>query len=176
MSQSPQSRRCVYGHEEAAERPMQQLSPAPYCPKSEGIKVIQQYVSTIVEEASPGESCAREGDIWDYDLIGAVGIKASAKKSRATVVYHVKWKGFPIREMTWEPESHLPRGDLEILWSIYGRVNTAGKVVKFHGEDRSSRPAQSAVPKTDPVEPYPILLPNTASATALLGRPDLPWL
>ena len=176
MTRPAQSRPCVHGHEEAAEQPMPQLSPAAYCPESKGIKVIQQYVSAIAEEVSPGETCAREGDIWDYDLIGAVGIKTSAKKSRATVVYHVKWKGFPISDMTWEPESHFHRGDLEILWSTYGRVNTAGKVVKFDGQDRSSEPAQSAPPSTNPVEPRPILLPTTASATALLGWPDLPWL
>ena len=133
-------------------------------------------MSTIDEEASPGESCAREGDIWDYDLNGAVGIKASARKRRAAVVYHVKWKGFPISDMTWEPESHFPRGDLKILWTTYGRVNTTGKIMKFDWEDRSLEPAQSAAQDPNPVEPFPTLLLNTASATALLGRPNLPWL
>ncbi|ETN45835.1 uncharacterized protein HMPREF1541_00016 [Cyphellophora europaea CBS 101466] len=103
-----QSRPYIHGHEAAAAQPMQQLSPTPYCPESEGIKVIQQYVPTIAEENSPGEDYAREEDIWDYDLISAVGIKASAKKRRAAVVYHVKWKGFSISDMTWELESHLP--------------------------------------------------------------------
>lgn len=166
----------MHGHEAAPAHRMPQLSSVPYRPKSEGIKVIQQYVSTIDEEARPGENCAREEDIWDYDLIGAVGIKASARKRRAAVMYHVKCKGFPISDMTWEPESHLPRGDLEIIWSTHGRVNTTGKIMKFDGEDRSSGPAQSAAQDPNPVEPCPILLLNTASATALLGRPNIPWL
>ena len=185
MARPPQSRSYVHGHEEAAEKPAQQLSLVTYCPKSQGIKVIQQYVSTIAEEVSPGEASARDGDIWDYDLIGAVGVKASAKKNRVTVMYHVKWKGFPISNMTWEPESHFPQGDLEVIWSTYGRVTTAGKVVKFRGEDnglqrdspdRSSESPQRTAPTINPVEPRLTLLPNTVPTTALLRCPDLPWI
>lgn len=192
MAQPPQSRPYVHGHEEAVEQPMQQLSSIAYCPKSTGVKVIQQYVSTIAEEARPGETCAREGDIWDYDLIGAVGLKGSTKKNRATVVYHVKWKGFPISDMTWEPESHFHRGDLEVIWSTHGRV-IAGKVVKFDGEDdglqrdspdRSSVSPQRTAPNTmqlsdagsKPVEPRLTLLPDTVSTTALRRLSDIPWL
>ena len=38
------------------------------------------------------------------------------------------WTGFGRKDMTWEPESHLFAGDLEALWSKYGRVTTAGKI------------------------------------------------
>ena len=196
MARLPQSRPCVHDHEEATAQPIQQLSPVPYCPKSEGIKVIQQYVSTIVEEISLGETCAQEGDIWDYDLIGAVGLKAGAKKNRATVVYHVKWKSFPLSDMTWEPESHFPRGDLEIIWSTHGRVNAGGEVLSFskkdpeshqHSTDHSSasprKPASGAaqlshaeLSQSQPMEQRIALVPNVVSTTDLLRPSSLPWL
>lgn len=191
MAQQSQSRPSILGHGEA-NRPIQQLPLIPYCPESKGITVVQQYFYTISEEASPSNICALEGDIWHYDLIGAVGLKTSRQRA-ATVVYHVKWKGFPISDMTWEPESHFSQSDLEELWSTHGRVNSAGKVVKFGREDdeshqslpdRSSvspqRPAPSTIQLSNsefkPVEPRTTLLPNTVSTTTLLRLSGLPWL
>lgn len=114
--------------------PDQKPPPAAYCPKGKGIRVIQQYVSSIQEDHRRRNFSAREGNIWDYDLIGAVGLQR-CKSGKVAVVYHVKWKGFPIRNMTWEPENHLFEGDLELLWLEHGRVNTTGTISWVSGHN-----------------------------------------
>ena len=57
--------------------------------------MIQQYVTVISEGYNPGDARERERDIWDYDLVGAVGLKESKRMKISTVMYHVRWRGFP---------------------------------------------------------------------------------
>lgn len=57
------------------------------------------------------------------------------KAGKAAVLYHVYWTGFGPKDMTWEPEHHIFRDDLEILWSKYGRANRAGNIHVRVGKD-----------------------------------------
>ena len=98
-----------------------------YHPKGEGIHVIQKYVSIVPKKKGCHKPSSHEGDIYKYDFVGAVGLQRNSA-GRAIIVYHMYWTGFGPKDMTWEPESHLFAGDLEALWSKYGRVNTAGKI------------------------------------------------
>ena len=91
------------------------------------MRVIQQYVDRIPEEYSSGKLATQQGDIYDYDFVGAVGLRKS-RSGKVTVWYHVKWKGFGISAMTWEPEHHFYGPDLEALWAEHGRINPAGKI------------------------------------------------
>ena len=98
-----------------------------YHPQGEGIRLIQKYVRTVPKKKSCHNRSTHEGDIYKYDFVGAVGLQRSSA-GRATIVYHMYWTGFGPKDMTWEPECHLFAGDLEALWSKYGRANTAGKI------------------------------------------------
>ena len=183
MAQNPRPQPSFRGPG-GADGPARQPSTVAYSPEGTGIRVIQQYVFTIPEEGSRSETFAREGDIWDYDLIGAVGLKKS-KTGKVTVMYHVKWKGFPTSVMTWEPENHFPQGDLELIWSTHGRVNTAGEVSRFRREndeqhhhlpDKFSASPHTTAPNAtqlsdaglslhQPMEPRIRVVPNTDSRT-----------
>ena len=107
--------------------PAQHTSLEAYQARGRGIRVIQQYVNSIPEEYNCSKSSVQEEDIYDYDFIGAVGLKKS-RSGRFTIWYHVKWKGFGINAMTWEPEHHFFGPDLEALWAEHGRVNPAGEI------------------------------------------------
>ena len=98
-----------------------------YQPHGKGMRVIQQYVNSIPEEHSPGKPAAQQGDIYAYEFVGAVGLRKS-RSGKVTIWYHVKWKGFGISAMTWEPEHHFYGPDLEALWAEHGRINPAGKI------------------------------------------------
>lgn len=65
--------------------------------------------------------------IYTYDVIGAVGIKTD-RRGKKTVLYHLKWKGYGINRMAWEPESRIFEEDLRDLWSKYGRVGITQKI------------------------------------------------
>ncbi|KAK6363881.1 hypothetical protein LTS17_012722 [Exophiala oligosperma] len=97
-----------------------------YRPQGKRIRVIQQFLKTILEDDTvsepPRQPSERDDDgVHPYDFIGAVGIKTD-RRGKKTVRYHVKWKGYGIKSMTWEPESHIFEGDLLELWSKYGRI------------------------------------------------------
>lgn len=104
----------------------------PYRPERKGIQVIQKYVTTVSEKDGCRQPSTRKGDILNYDFVGAVGLK-KGRSRKATVVYHVYWTGFGPDDMTWEPERNLFKGDLEVLWSKYGRVNSAGEICWIRG-------------------------------------------
>src|ERR1700743_2004033 len=106
----------------------------PYDPEEKGIQVIQKYVTAIPEKRGHRKPPTHKGNIYHYDFVGAVGLKKSTA-GKVSVVYHVYWTGFGPGDMTWEPERHLFRGDLEELWSQYGRVNTAGKICLRPGKN-----------------------------------------
>ena len=167
MAQNPPSQQSIDGHD-TRERPVEQLSPVVYCPETEGITIIQQYVFTIYEDFSDGETFTQEGDIWDYDLIGAVGLR-TGKTGKATVKYHVKWKGFPISAMSWEPESHFLQSDLELIWSKHGRVNATGEVIRFSRVDDEPRPDLSG---RIPTSPQLVATNSTQLSYARLNRPQ----
>lgn len=104
----------------------QSYSSVAYQPKGKRIRVIQQFVNTILEDDKfcepPRQPFERPGDdIHLYDFIGAVDIKTD-RRGKKSVQYHVKWKGYGINFMTWEPESHIFEEDLLELWSKYGRI------------------------------------------------------
>jgi hypothetical protein len=114
---------------------MSQLShplTVPYHPEGKGIRVIQKYVSTVSEKHGSRQPSTQEGDICNYDFVGAVGLKRSRGR-KAKIVYHVYWTGFGPDDMTWEPEHNFFIGDMEVLWSKYGRVNRAGKICWISG-------------------------------------------
>lgn len=117
--------------------PAPQPPPVAYYPQGRGIRVIQQYVTAISERYNPGDARERERNTWDYDLIGAVGLKESKPTKKSTVMYHVRWRGFPISKMTWEPEIHFSPSDLEPLWLTHGRVSTTGEISRFGGDNDS---------------------------------------
>ena len=112
--------------------PAQHTSFATYKPKGKGIRVVQQYVNSIPRKPSSSKPSEQEEDICDYDFIGAVGLKTN-RSGDVVVLYHVKWKGFGIRAMTWEPEDHFFGPDLEALWAKHGRVNSAGEILGMSG-------------------------------------------
>lgn len=102
-----------------------------YRPKGKRIRVVQQFVNTIQEDDTfcepPDQPSEQDDDnVLPYDFIGAAGIRTD-RRGKKTVLYHVKWKGYGIKHMTWEPESHLPEEDLLKLWSKYGRIGTTRK-------------------------------------------------
>ncbi|KIW36656.1 uncharacterized protein PV06_11074 [Exophiala oligosperma] len=87
-----------------------------YRPKGKRIRVVQQFVNTILEDDTfcepPDQPSEQDDDdVRPYDFIGAVGIRTD-RRGKKTVLYHVKWKGYGIKSMTWEPESHIFEGDL----------------------------------------------------------------
>ena len=123
--------------------PAQHSSREAYRAQGRGIRVIQQYVNSILKEHSCSKPLMPEEDIYDYDLIGAVGLKESGS-GRATIWYHVKWKGFGVSAMTWEPELHFFGPDLEALWTEHGRVNRAGEITWTFGQhDKQLHPYAS---------------------------------
>ncbi|KIW09707.1 hypothetical protein PV08_12050 [Exophiala spinifera] len=97
-----------------------------YRPQGKRIRVIQQFVETILEDDTasepPRQPSEQDEEVHLYDFIGAVGIQKD-RRGKKSVRYHVKWKGYGIKAMTWEPEGHIFEGDLLKLWSKYGRIH-----------------------------------------------------
>ncbi|KIV84214.1 hypothetical protein PV11_00006 [Exophiala sideris] len=117
-----------------------------YRPKGNRIGVIQWCVETFLEDVTlcepPRQPSERDDDdLHPYDFIGAVGIKTD-HRGKKTVRYHVKWKGYGIKFMTWEPGSHIFEGDLLDSWSKYGRIRTIEKAGQQKLGKRMQQPHQ----------------------------------
>lgn len=132
----------------------------PYHPEERGIKVIQKYVTTIPGDQGCTERSAQREGVYDYDFIGAVGLR-KGKARKAAVFYHVYWTGFGPKDMTWEPEHHIFRDDLEMLWSKYGRVNRAGNIHVRVGRDVPIRTTVSPVDTSCVKYLSPVASPGT---------------
>lgn len=132
----------------------------PYHPEERGIKVIQKYVTAVSGDQGCTERSAQKGGVYDYDFIGAVGLR-KGKARKAAVFYHVYWTGFGPKDMTWEPEHHIFREDLEMLWSKYGRVNRAGSIHVRVGRDVPIRTTVSPVDMSCVKYLSPVASPGT---------------
>ncbi|KIW09721.1 hypothetical protein PV08_12005 [Exophiala spinifera] len=133
-----------------------------YRPQGKRIRVIQQFVETILEDDTasepPRQPSEQDEEVHLYDFIGAVGIQKD-RRGKKSVRYHVKWKGYGIKAMTWEPEGHIFEGDLLKLWSKYGRIyvrNRKGRQVIRH--------CKQQLHHYDPTEVHGSKAPETAQA------------
>lgn len=65
----------------------------PYRPQGKRIRVLQQFVNTILKDHSfcepSSQTSERDDDVHPYDFIGAVGIKTD-RRGKKTMLYHVK--------------------------------------------------------------------------------------
>ena len=95
-----------------------------YQPEGGDVSVLQKYVLNIPEgPTNPPHS----GTFLIPDLIAAVGLRRNSDGD-LTIVYHVKWTGLPVSQMTWVPEQDFCQEDLMAIWTAHGRVHTNGEL------------------------------------------------
>ncbi len=103
-----------------------------YRPPTEDVKMLVQYRTHFLTEPRYSRPPPQAGwDRFEAECFGAKGIRIQDGEE----VYHVKWKGYPVDEMTWEPTENFPPLCLE---QLLGRT----RVTISHAEHEAHVPAK----------------------------------
>lgn len=133
------------------------------------IKLVWQWKKTAAEEDT-SEPAADEAGEYEIEWIGAVGYSVHNSKARARVC--VKWRGWPLDTVTWEPLwkvtdwSEVPETAMQLKTRVRDQAVDDG----FGFEDLPDEDDQGNESESEPEAPEPPSRKRKASAGRGRGR------
>lgn len=89
-------------------------------PHPAAVQVLKIYVETVFQGEQYDKPPPLDKDVYNWDAIMAVGA-TKLPRHKASLVYLLKWTGYPWPDWTWVEEKNMNPHDLVMLWRKHGR-------------------------------------------------------